>query len=163
MLLQVISRKIRGSAVGMITWEFTEASIVFCVVCSVYSESTRTGLHRTPQAGNVATHLAIAAAVAGPTRKAGHGAYATKPNGETERFVRTVKKQMAKLRTAHTRDQVLQQFRAPCRSLPRDGPSPAELLHGRRHRTLLHVPQHPAPKEGNSRIPRTPRPQQPPE
>ncbi|XP_049800180.1 uncharacterized protein K02A2.6-like [Schistocerca nitens] len=76
-------------------------------------------------------------------------------NGAAERFVRTFKDHMDRLRATHSRQQALITFLSSYRTTPRDGPSPAELLHGRRHRTLLrllHPPDRPAASEHRTRF-----------
>ena len=63
--------------------------------------------------------------------------FSPQSNGAAERLVRTFKSQMLKLKESQSREDALLLFLSSYRSQPRDGRSPAELLHGRPHRTLM--------------------------
>ncbi|XP_049954094.1 uncharacterized protein K02A2.6-like [Schistocerca serialis cubense] len=73
--------------------------------------------------------------------------FSPQSNGAAERLVRTFKSQMLKLKESHSREDALLLFLSSYRSQPRDGRSPAELLHGRPHRTLMSLlhPPHQVP------------------
>ncbi|XP_049949838.1 uncharacterized protein LOC126457528 [Schistocerca serialis cubense] len=60
-------------------------------------------------------------------------------NGEAERLVRTFKSQMRKLLASSAADDELPQFLASYYFTPMGDHSPAELLHGRQPRMLLHL------------------------
>ncbi|XP_049835864.1 uncharacterized protein K02A2.6-like [Schistocerca gregaria] len=73
--------------------------------------------------------------------------FSSQSNGAAERLVRTFKSQMLKLKDSHSREDALFLFLSSYRSQPLDGRSPAELLHGRPHRTLMSLlhPPHQVP------------------
>ncbi|XP_049952220.1 uncharacterized protein K02A2.6-like [Schistocerca serialis cubense] len=73
--------------------------------------------------------------------------FSPQSNGAAERLVRTFKSQMLKLKESHSREDALLLFLSSYRSQPRDRRSPAELLHGRPHRTLMSLlhPPHQVP------------------
>ncbi|XP_049796400.1 uncharacterized protein K02A2.6-like [Schistocerca nitens] len=63
--------------------------------------------------------------------------FSPQSNGAAERLVRTFKSQMLKLKASHSREDALLLFLSSYHTQPRDGRSPAELLHGRPRRTLM--------------------------
>ncbi|XP_049953621.1 uncharacterized protein K02A2.6-like [Schistocerca serialis cubense] len=73
--------------------------------------------------------------------------FSPQSNGAAERLVWTFKSQMLKLKESHSREDALLLFLSSYRSQPRDGRSPAELLHGCPHRTLMSLlhPPHQVP------------------
>lgn len=64
-------------------------------------------------------------------------------NGAAKRLFHTFKSQMLTFCASHSPEKALWLFVSSYHAQPCNGASPADLLHGRRHRTLMHVFHHP--------------------